>query len=286
MDGSTWLKQYDERQVLLKIETKDARLEAGPMKIMVVGDTHGNTVWLRDRIRQASKLKMDKIFQVGDFGLWDHEEEGFRFLDCINEELRRAGIKLYWVDGNHENHDRLKWYEKNNPKTGVGHVFIRSHILYIPRGLIWEWSGKRFAGVGGAYSIDKAYRKVGSSWWPGEQITDAQKNKIIYGGLRRDPVDYLFTHDCSTASPFKHRLKDDPESHLHRQKMDEIARSLKPRFWFHGHMHDKYEWNFPLDHAATNWAKVYGLECDLMYWSWGVLDTENDTFEWGPGYMQ
>jgi predicted phosphodiesterase len=278
MDGPTMLAILHERKASSEANTEQK--EGGPMKIMIVGDTHGNTVWLRDRIRQAHKYRLDKIIQVGDFGLWDHYDDGFAFLDTTNEELRKAGLKLYWVDGNHENHDRLKWYEKNNPKTQAGHVYIRSHILYIPRGLIWEWDGKRFAGVGGAYSIDKAYRKVGTSWWAGEQLTDTQKNKIVYGGFRRDPVDYLFTHDCSASTPFQGRLKNDPESHAHRQKMDEVARSLRPSFWFHGHMHTKYEWMYPLDHSASHWAQVYGLECDGMFWSWGVLDTETDTFKW------
>lgn len=282
MDGKTWLSLDEARRLLKDGKYQEERLEAEMTKVMVLGDTHGNTVWTRDKIRLAAKLKVDKIIQCGDFGLWDHSEDGVRFLDVVNEECRKVGIKFYWVDGNHENHDRLSWYVKNNPKTRVGHVFIRSHILYIPRGCIWEWGGKRFAGVGGAYSIDKAYRTVGKSWWAGEQLTETQANKIIRDNSRSDPVHFLFTHDCSDQTPFYGRLKADIESKIHRQRIDKVAKALHPTLWFHGHMHTKYEWMYPLNTDATKWAQVYGFEMDGDNWSWGILDVENSEFTWGP----
>lgn len=251
------------------------------MKVMVLGDTHGNTHWARKMVAKAKKLEVTKIIQCGDFGLWDHHEDGFPFLDAVNKECSDSGVKLYWLDGNHENHDRLEWYRKNNPKTSNGHVYIRSHILYSPRGNRWMWDEKWFMTVGGAVSIDKSGRIPGKSWWAGEQLTDAQLYGIEKAG---NQADYLFTHDCSNKTPFRLRLKADIDSQIHRQKIDRVARVVQPKLWFHGHMHTKYDWMVPLDDHAVNWAQVYGLEMDGDFWSWGILDTETDEFTWGPHY--
>ena len=69
-------------------------------------------------------------------------------------------------------------------------------------------------------------------------------------------TDVLLTHDCPTYAPFKGRLKNDPDSHIHRQKIDRVVESTKAKVHFHGHMHDWYDYENP-------WGgKIYGLECN------------------------
>lgn len=247
-------------------------------KIMVCGDWHGNTKWAVSMVHLAAGLGANKIIQCGDFGLWDHDEAGVRYLDTLNEECRRKGVKVYFVDGNHENHDRLRWYDANNPVTAAGHVYIRSHVFHIPRGAIWGWDGKKFAGVGGGVSVDRARRTPGESWWDGEQLDDSQ----VYS-LPDAEVDYLFTHDCPTNAPFMLRLKPDIESQIHRQRMDAVGKILRPNLWFHGHMHERYMYEFQ---HQKGYARVYGLDMDGEQNSWGIIDTETDQFLWGAASMQ
>jgi len=266
------------------------------MRIIVVGDTHGDATENLSvkSIQRATRHGAEAVIQCGDFGLWDHNLAGIEFLDVLNESARKADIPFVWLDGNHENHDRLAWYVKNNPKNKHGMTYIRSHILYSPRGNHWEWDNKRFMTVGGAVSIDKESRlyyethsdKYGprTLWWPGEALTDAQADGIVANmnsrrAAGKPGVDYLFTHDCSDRTPFHSRLKPDLDSTLNRKRIDKILEATQPTMHFHGHMHTWYEWE---NRVANYYTNTYGLECDGMFSSWGLLDTNTNKFEFTP----
>jgi predicted phosphodiesterase len=252
------------------------------MKIMVLGDCHGNTPWTTNVVKHAARHKVKKIIQCGDFGLWDHFSEGVTFLDALNEQLRRDGTKLYAVGGNHENWLRWNWYIENNPKTDEGFTILRSHIFLIPKTMHWSWQGKQFAAAGGAVSIDKDRRlklqeETGPDtlfWWD-EQLLDCHVD-----AFPDKKVDYLFTHDCSNATPWRGRLKPDFESQMHRQRIDAVLKKSRPSVHFHGHMHTKYDWMNRT--GGDNWTQTYGLECDGMFWSWGILDLATDEFVFVP----
>lgn len=239
--------------------------------IGVAGDWHGQPDWAIKVVESAKRNDLDRIIQVGDFGLWDHQENGIIFLDRLNASCRENGVVVYWLDGNHENFDRLDWYRMNNPKDSMGFTFIRSHIRYSPRGHRWEWAGKSFMTVGGAVSIDRHMRTPSRSWWEQEQFTD----KELMGLTQQ--ADYLFTHDCPTNAPFKF-LIDDPDSHIHRQRMDKVGRVVQPKVWFHGHMHDKYIYSFR--HQAGE-SDVIGLTEDGDTFNWGILNIPTGKFKWG-----
>ncbi len=258
-------------------------------QIMIVGDWHGNTPWALGVIKVAQKHSMRKIISCGDFGIWTHREDGITYLDAMNAQLREQGTKLYFVGGNHENWDHLLWHEEHSPRTYQGHVIIRSHIFFIPNGMFWKWNDKTFMGVGGAVSVDKDYRlaiekEPRTLWWPQEQLDDRVidliESKVKVTNLK---VDYLITHDCPTNAPFWGRLKPDIESQYHRQKMDRLGRIVKPKWWFHGHMHDRYVYDFPMYEPTT---QVRGLENDGRQWNWLVLDTVNDTVTWNQHYVR
>lgn len=243
------------------------------MKIMVLGDTHGETQWTKDIVKRAHRMKVEKIIQVGDFGIWTHEAEGHRFLDTVNEELRRVGIKMYFVGGNHENWDHLNWFQKNNAKSGDGHTYIRSHILYTGRVHRWTWgekgSEKVFQAVGGAVSVDKNWRTVGKTLWLDEEIPES----VVYGLEKAGrQCDYLFTHDAPSCVPMS-SLKPDMDSARHRGLMDRIGRAVRPNLWFHGHYHKWMEYSFM---HQQGYAFVYGLDRDFQYYSYVLLDTETD----------
>lgn len=255
------------------------------MKVMVLGDIHGNTPWAERVVKHAKRHSAKKIIQVGDFGLWDHWPDGVKFLDTLNEALRRDGVKLYAVGGNHENWVRWNWYIENNPKTEDGFTMLRSHILIMPKTFQWEWAGKVFAAAGGAVSIDKDRRlreeKVTGPntlfWWD-EQLKDADVDSIP-----ERKVDYLFTHDCSNKTPFRARMKPDFESQIHRQRIDRVLERTAPEMHFHGHMHTKYDWmNMHNSIVGAHWTQTYGLECDGMYWNWGILDVSTNHFVFAP----
>lgn len=217
---------------------------------------------------------------------------GIVYLDRLNAYCMENDITFTWLDGNHEDHDQLKVLVGLNPQNKNGQTYIRSNIIYSPRGCAWEMDGKRFMTVGGAYSIDKAWRKPHISWWPDETLSDKQLTGIINRANTRrlagkSEVDYLFTHDCHPNTPFKYRIKMDIESQMHREKMREIANAVRPAMWFHGHMHEKYVWTlgyrppFTEPEVDEETTDVYGLACDGMDDNCGVLDTATSEFTYG-----
>lgn len=251
-----------------------------PIKILVLGDTHGQRGPAVKAVKKAANQQAGKIVQVGDFGLWTHFRDGVTFLDDLNEACRQFGIKFYAVGGNHENWDHWEWFIENNPRDKYGFAHVRSHIMLAPRTHFWKWDDKQMAAAGGAVSVDKGWRileqgKNRTLWWDNEELTDEHVE-----ALPNQKVDYLFTHDCSNRTPFKARLKPDADSQIHRQRIDRVLDKLKPNLHFHGHMHEKYDWVNRV--GADHWTQTYGLDRDGALWNHGVLDTQTDEFVWAP----
>ena len=274
------------------------------IKILIHGDLHGDSnaqgsagnvsVTQARTKRAASIIAVDHavqygaqfIIQVGDFGVWPGWF-GMVYLDRFNAALIEANVRCIFLDGNHEDFNQLDRLKEFGLRNERGQLFLRSNILYSPRGTAWVLDHKRFMTVGGAYSIDKQWRTANESWWPQEQLTDNEVIGIVNNANARrqkgkPEVDYLFTHDCHPHTPFKRRLKDDPESNLHRDKIKKIADAVRPRMWWHGHMHEQYKWTLPhgapFDSEPGTTTEVFGLADGVEKGSWGILDTETDIF--------
>lgn len=164
-----------------------------PSKLLIAGDIHGNERWIGSLCKLARRYGCDAILQLGDFGYWPHTVDGRRFLKHVDWHAERNGVAcVYWIDGNHENHDALVALEPEPDGT----VVIGERCRYIPRGLRWEWQGIRFGALGGALSVDRRERVEGESWWAGEVMTRSDLERL---GDR--PLDVLATHNAPEDSP-------------------------------------------------------------------------------------
>jgi hypothetical protein len=263
------------------------------MRVVIVGDTHGQKQDLLPEIYFAGKHNIQHVVVVGDFGLWTHRLDGHVFLDDVQDAARINNLSVYAIGGNHENWDHWNWMVENLP-TSKGFAAVRSRVLLAPKVHEWTWAGKRFIGAGGAVSIDKDWRLANERqprtlWWPNEQLTQADLNQIEVMGT----ADYLLTHDCSDQTPFKNRLKPDPDSQIHRQRIDNVLRSVQPKMHFHGHMHEKYDWinervyggsafdNEPWSGPST---RTIGLEAFTDPDSFGVLEVDSGLWWWPSEY--
>lgn len=239
-------------------------------RILVLGDTHGDVRSVSIAASFAKSRKCDRIYVVGDFGLWPG---GQAFIDYSNEALASSDIPLYAVGGNHE------WWPEWNRLVrvlGVPHLpyaRISSYISLFRRTAVFELDGKTIGIAAGAASIDRKFRTEGTSWWPEEQLTDAEVNAFPEGH-----VDYLFTHDCSNSTPWGFNLIADFDSQIHRAKIDYVLRKTTPDKHFHGHMHRRYEWMNRT--GGDHWTDTYGLDCNGSKWNMLVLDTADDSVEW------
>lgn len=234
------------------------------MKILLVGDTHGNGGFVRTAVKRYAEVsEADVIFQLGDFGFTFHEH----FIECVQD----VGLPWYWLDGNHDNHDFL-----SEPKRDAdGNVIdlppfsdpsrfheIWPNIFYSARGHAWEWDGVHFLTCGGAFSIDRAYRTQHVSWWPQELITDAEVDRCVSQGK----VDIVLSHDAPAGvDPLEAMLeatgyKVGVESRLNREQMTKIIQACQPSHLYHGHYHFAYTGT--ADNGNGGLVKVRGLDCD------------------------
>jgi predicted phosphodiesterase len=166
-------------------------------KIYLTGDVHGKIDINKFNVfSEGDELdKEDYVIILGDFGiLWKNipdetEEELINFFD-------NTKYTTLFIDGNHENHFRLK---RLNTKEMFGGTVgkVSESIYHLKRGEIYNICGKKFFTFGGAVSVDKVNRTENISWWKDEVASYCQ---FEYGLTNLDKnnnkVDYILSHTC------------------------------------------------------------------------------------------
>ena len=123
--------------------------------IYITGDTHSDfTRFTEDQFPiQSEMTKKDYVIICGDFGgVWTFEEESHREKEDLNW-LNNKNFTTLFVDGNHENFERLYRYPVEEWHGGKVHK-IRDSVLHLMRGEIFDIDGKKFFTFGGAKSHD------------------------------------------------------------------------------------------------------------------------------------
>lgn len=253
------------------------------MRILLLGDVHGNESWFNRACIEAVKQGCDLILQLGDFGYWEHHASGVRYLSSVEKSLAKYQLTCYWIDGNHENHTLLREkYVNEGNRTSEGFYRIRENLYYIPRGARWTWDGVSFLGLGGAYSVDKVKnsfygfrgRKEGSSWWPEEVITEAEAELAKQGGK----VDVMVSHDCPWGVEIPGIIKDDfPESADNRKTLSDVVRAVRPNMLFCGHYHVR--------HSATLETPFQKTDDGPLGWHQTRIEILNRDGENGAGMV-
>jgi hypothetical protein len=63
-------------------------------RVLIAGDTHGNTAWVDALARTAAEQGCPIIIQVGDFGYFPDHQEGPRFLTAVGTACALNGVEL------------------------------------------------------------------------------------------------------------------------------------------------------------------------------------------------
>lgn len=183
----------------------------------LIGDTHGEYA----EYVQTATLDFDgPSIQLGDFGV------GFAgpyWHDRANE-FHWDG-KHRFIRGNHDSPEKCR-------KDMVG---------WIPDGMVEN----DVMFVGGAWSIDHAFRTEGTSWWRDEECTIAEFARFIDIYEMVKPR-VMITHDCPgdvademfvktglAMGGFAAKRIDTRTS----QAFDAMLRIHQPEMWFFGHWH-------------------------------------------------
>lgn len=231
-------------------------------KIYLTGDCHADfhRFSSSDFTAQKSLMRDDFVIVLGDFGIWhDSAEERF-WLDWLSEK----NFTTLFLDGNHENFDRL--YGEEFPSVpfhgGQAHK-IRENLFHLKRGYIFSLCGKDFFVFGGAKSHDikdgvldpGAYpsksafvrdynrmKKAGKfvrinhiSWWEQELPTEEE---MQFGldtlSAHHNRVDYILTHCCpQSVSSYMGYHDSNPLTFY----FDQISQTASFSHWYFGHYH-------------------------------------------------
>ena len=154
--------------------------------ILLLGDIHGDYKVLERAINMATQADATAIIQVGDFGL-------FRGAGMANEThfrkvMKDSKIPVYFIDGNHDDCDRWLAY------TEVNRVWDDANLFYIPRGTVMEMDNNLIAFMGGAASIDKAWRLKDGAHWTATENISPQEVLHLFENAKNKQIDMFITH--------------------------------------------------------------------------------------------
>lgn len=87
--------------------------------------------------------------------------------DAFYDWLAAQPYAVFFIDGNHENFDRLLALPVE-PWRGGRIQRIRPNVIHLMRGEVYLIEGRTVFTFGGGHSADFWRRKPGASWWPQE----------------------------------------------------------------------------------------------------------------------
>lgn len=227
-------------------------------KIIVTGDIHGNPFQrlnLENFPEGKTYTKEDYVIILGDFGLvWDDSTMEHSCLDW----LENKPWTTLFIDGNHENYDLLNKFPIE--EWGGGRVQkIRSSVIHLLRGEVYDIGGYKFLAMGGARSHDiqdgvlevgdprikiwkkddfKLFRINHISWWEGEIPNEEERKNALKNLAENDyKVDYILTHEAPSSDVvLMDHLLYHPDEYSKWLEM-EIRQKVKYKKWFFGHYH-------------------------------------------------
>lgn len=229
--------------------------------LAITGDTHGEEGRFLHPEEPANKYlqKGDYLFICGDFGyLFDDSYRETKFLKYLAEDIP---FTICFCDGNHENFNTLNSYEVSEWKGGKVHVIKRdkdgiAKVIHLMRGQVFEIERKKIFVFGGAYSIDKATRTEGRSWWPQEIPSEEEKDEAIKNLESANwEVDYIITH----AAPEETMSIFHPE-HVYEMPLNGFLEYIREKVtyshWYMGHLHkDEDVWR----HQTILWFSLKNM---------------------------
>ena len=124
---------------------------------------------------QPQLSREDFVIICGDFGLvWQDCAEERRWLNWLEEKPWTT----LWVDGNHENFDRLHTYPATEWHGGKIQK-IMPHVFHLCRGQIFQLENRRIFTMGGAGSFSPVSSALASSGRISSKICAANGAAVV-----------------------------------------------------------------------------------------------------------
>ena len=215
-------------------------------RIFLTGDIHGTHSFKKLSTRKWKESKGlggdDYLIILGDFGvIWDRVES--REEIYLKKWFDNKKFTSLFLDGNHENHQRLLQLEESSflgGKVGI----VSNSIFHLKRGEIYTIGDKKILTIGGAKSHDKESRIENLSWWKEEEISEEQKANTIRNLEKHQYcVDYIFAHTLpdsiaqNVGFKFSKKRNDCSVSKF----LDNIIKSVTFKEFYCGHWHEEID---------------------------------------------
>lgn len=234
--------------------------------VYVTGDCHGDfhKFSMKRFTAQKEMTAEDFVIVCGDFGgIWRDDPQERYWLKWLSQK----SFTLLFVDGNHENFDRLYGgeFEVVDFHGGKAHK-IAENIYHLIRGYVFELCGKKFFAFGGAGSHDiadgnldksdytspkefqktyKAWQRAGKqfrinheSWWSQElpdkeELSRGRKNLAEHGNR----VDFVISH-CLPQALTQFLPDSGGNTNVLTDYFDDLMQNgLQFGAWYCGHYH-------------------------------------------------
>lgn len=206
--------------------------------IFLTGDTHGDIDIGKlkpEHFPAGDHLqKSDYVIILGDFGfIWDPvESENERtWLNWLEE----CPWTTLFLDGNHENFGRLTTFPIEQWHGGTVQR-IRSSVIHLMRGQIYDIEGLSFFVMGGARSSDINQQRKGISWWPEEEPSQNEYQEAFRNLEEHNcQVDVILTHELPTKQ--LKELAPYQDAYELTDFLNSVRKGVEYQKWYCGHHH-------------------------------------------------
>lgn len=216
--------------------------------IYITGDTHREFY----RLHNIEKNKNNMLIILGDTGINYYLDERDKTL---KEQLNSYNIKLFCVQGNHEERpENISTYKEIDMFGGK--VFIEEaypNLIFAKNGELYDIDNKKVLVIGGAYSVDKNYRIIYRyHWFKDEQLSKEEVDNIL-NKYKGQHIDIVLSHTCPLKyEPTEVFMKGIDQSNVDKSMekfLDKVEESIDYDKWYCGHYHiekkiDKLEFMF------------------------------------------
>lgn len=218
-------------------------------RIFVTGDTHRtHDIGKVDEFARINPdlTEEDVLIIAGDFGVvWDAQQTAEEFN--IVSRYNHYPFTTLWIDGNHDNHDRIPYL----PQVEMFGDYVGKlgeSVFHLRRGRVYTINDKKFWVMGGGFSIDKARRINHVSWWSQElpsytEMIEGKETLEKYDWT----VDHIVTHTCpknifpelvrSIGGGEYIEAKGAEEEHELQNYFQYIWDKASFKSWYFGHFH-------------------------------------------------
>ena len=210
--------------------------------IYLTGDTHGSYRHVRRFVAEHDLGPADVLICLGDTGFdYFNDERDAQ----IKDKADRMGITLLCSRGNHDRNPASLPSYHLIPWRG-GEVYCDDRwpsILFARDGSVFDLDGRATVAIGGAYSVDKAYRLAkGYAWFPDEQLTLDEMHAVEQALAARDwRVDTVLSHTCPAAFVPQEALLAGVDQSTVDTAMEDWLQTIEDRLdyrrWYCGHFH-------------------------------------------------